>query len=127
MKIPTLQLRFNRQYTQKADAESLPETGVRLNVKDFLFSIVKPVPHDLVIPVTVGFQLQPEGLFFDVLIEPFRQLIGDFLVFVPDVTPAKNGHLIIDGKRLVVHAARHRTGTRHELGDSACFTAEGIK
>jgi hypothetical protein len=33
-------LRFNWQYTQKADAESLPESGMGLNVKDFLFSIV---------------------------------------------------------------------------------------
>ena len=55
------------------------------------------------------------------------QIGVSFEVFVPDVTPAKNGYLIIDGKRLVVHAARHRTGTRHKLDDSVCFTAKGIK
>jgi hypothetical protein len=36
----SLQLRLNRQYTQKATGKPLPESGMGLNVKDFLFSIV---------------------------------------------------------------------------------------
>ena len=42
------------------------------HVEDLRFSINKPVPRDPVSSVPVFFQLQPESLCFDVLIEPSR-------------------------------------------------------
>ena len=64
-------------YTEQANPAPMT-AEVYKDIKDFLFSIVKPVPHDLVIPVPVFSQFQPESLFFDVLVEPLRQFIGDF-------------------------------------------------
>ena len=77
------------------------EPAIGFNVEDFLFIIDNPVPHNPVSPVPFFFQLQPESLFFDVLIESFRQFIGD--VFWSDNNA--DFSIVVDCPRIKIQGA----------------------
>ena len=48
-------------------------------------------------------------------------------IFIPDVASPENGHLVVNGKGLVVHAAGYRANTRDKLKDSTRIAAERVE